>query len=206
MTVIGCCRTVPRSCRQRYCSLVSFTVCRIYSNLISSPVPSERLCHPMVRHPSRQCSEKTRVRDGQRKRGQRLVRTEATGVDADAQRQTRTWSPSRMSATILGRYRERHRERRVNTSRSGGLCDRRNAVQERLEQDEAKTSRYLSHHQEQTIHDFLDRLVPIHDDIHERTTCFERYHCIQMRGSQCARCHKEIGNRWALSLSETGYV
>jgi hypothetical protein len=47
-------------------------------------------------------------------------------------------------------------------------------------------------HQEQAIHDFLDCLRLIHEDVHECTTCLERYHGMQMHGTECLRCHREV--------------
>ena len=51
---------------------------------------------------------------------------------------------------------------------------------------------YLPIHQEHAVHDFLNRLHLIQDDVHECTTCLERYQGMQMRDMECMRCHSEV--------------
>ena len=56
---------------------------------------------------------------------------------------------------------------------------------------------YLPVYQEQALHEFLDHLHLIQDDVHKCTTCLERYHGMQMRGMECTRCHNEVRIWWA---------
>ena len=55
---------------------------------------------------------------------------------------------------------------------------------------------YLPVHQEQALYEFLDCLHLIQDDMHECTTCLERYHGMQMCGTECARCYNEVHIWW----------
>lgn len=51
---------------------------------------------------------------------------------------------------------------------------------------------YLPLHQKQAVHDFLDRLLVVGDDLHECAICLEKYHGMSLRGSLCTRCHSEV--------------
>ena len=64
---------------------------------------------------------------------------------------------------------------------------------------DTETSPYVPVHQQRAIHEFLDRLSLIRDELHECTTCLERYHGMKMHGTQCARCHHEVRLVYCLS-------
>lgn len=64
---------------------------------------------------------------------------------------------------------------------------------------DTERSAYVPVHQQWAIHDFLDHLALIRDDLHECATCLERYHGMKMHGTQCARCNNEVRLMYSLS-------
>ena len=61
-----------------------------------------------------------------------------------------------------------------------------------VDEDATPALPYLPLHQQQAIHDFLDRLVAVGNDLNECTVCLERYHGMSLHGSLCTRCHSEV--------------
>jgi len=133
----------------------------------------------------------------------RHVRAVATGADADARRQR----DRERNRERQRRYRERLRVRRLERTPSEHpiendhpMDETASGLQECLADVDVhddvtvdvETPPYLPPHQERAVHEFLDRLLLIRDDLHECTTCLEKYHGMQMHGTECARCHKEV--------------
>lgn len=58
--------------------------------------------------------------------------------------------------------------------------------------DAAPAPPYLPFHQQQAIHDFLDRLCVVSNDLHECPVCLEKYHGMPLCGVVCPRCHSEV--------------
>ena len=50
----------------------------------------------------------------------------------------------------------------------------------------------LPQHQLEAIDDFFNRLAHSRSDVHECTTCLEKYFGMHVRGSQCDRCSHEV--------------
>ena len=82
----------------------------------------------------------------------------------------------------MRRYRERQHVPLPDAHSMGDIVDG----------DAAPAPPYLPLHQQQAIHDFLDRLRVVGNDLHECPICFEKYHGMPLRGVVCARCHSEV--------------
>jgi hypothetical protein len=148
-----------------------------------------------------QHSLQSRVEKQEREKHRRHVHAEAIGANADAQRQKeREHSRERQR-----QYRKRHRVQMPEHTPSECPAENDSPMDETGLQEcvvdvdvcdtmnvDVETHPYLPAHQEQAIHKFLDRLLPIRDDLHECTTCLEKYHGMPMRGMECARCHNEV--------------
>ena len=161
-------------------------------------------CPAMARRAKR--SPESQTQDTRSQNVRRKIRAEATGAEGNLQR-LRELERKR---EYMRRYRERLRIRTVQSPEGvlSGLplvgpddSDVRRMDEDGLREcpveddirDAADVQRhYLPVHQEHAIHDFLDRLRLIQDDVHECTTCLERYHGMQMHGTQCSRCHNEV--------------
>lgn len=163
-------------------------------------------------------SQPTRVRDKERQRIRRQTRSDSRGAEADEQHQ-RDLERNRERQR---RYRERLRVRVRNHERSASedpvvpvdnRVDRDSPMHDISEREfpeeasdenvedatDTERSAYVPVHQQWAIHDFLDHLALIRDDLHECATCLERYHGMKMHGTQCARCNNEVRLMYSLS-------
>lgn len=152
-------------------------------------------------------SPKSQAEDTTTQSVRRRKHAETTGAEADAKRQ----KIRERNRDYMRRYRERLRvqtHRRAlsqdpivdlddfpmaNNGLQGHLVDNDYRMHDVHDAPDVQTlSPYLPPHQQQAVYDFLDCLHLIQDDVHECTTCLERYHGMQMRATECARCHNEV--------------
>lgn len=58
--------------------------------------------------------------------------------------------------------------------------------------DAALAPPYIPLHQQQAIHNFLDCLHVVSNNLHKCPICFEKYHGMPLCGVVCARCHSKV--------------
>ena len=144
----------------------------------------------------RRMSEQQRTREAERQKARRLSLSQATDPDSIARRET-------LRARATDRQRRR-RETVAAASNADGTSQRQTQLERsrdlqrirrarrRAPEVSTDNSSFLPIHQQEAIHDYLDRILRVRDDVGLCLTCLEKYHGMHIHGTQCDWCHREV--------------